>query len=59
MASDKAIQALDIIISGVNAPPDWSDSSLAAIAEIKKPMAHAELAVLPAIEKLIRAASGR
>lgn len=59
LASEKAIQALDIIVSGVRARPEWTESTLAAIAEIKKPMAHAELAVLPAIEKLIQFASGR
>ena len=34
----------------------WADKILLALAEAKKPKAHAELAVLSAVEALVKAA---
>jgi hexosaminidase len=53
--ADLGIQALDSILARTTGDRTWVDESLGAIQQAKKPRAQTELAILPAIEKLVQA----
>jgi hexosaminidase len=55
-AGEKGLRALEIVIGGGTTDVPWADEILQTLAEAKKPKAHAELAILPAIEALVKAA---
>jgi len=58
LAAGIGIKAFDFIQSGQKSDQAWVDETAGALAEAKKPKAHAELAILPAIEKLVKASAG-
>ncbi|MBS1853072.1 MAG: family 20 glycosylhydrolase [Acidobacteria bacterium] len=53
------LQALDYLDRGERAPEDWKTEQLAMLEKIKKPTSQLELAVLPAIQKLVEAAANQ
>jgi hexosaminidase len=58
LAAETGIKAFDLVLSGQMSDQVWVDEMARALAEAKKPKAHAELAILPAVEKLVRASAG-
>ena len=58
LAAEIGIKAFDLLLSGQKPDQVWVDEMLKALNEAKKPKAHAELAILPAVEKLIKASAG-
>jgi hypothetical protein len=54
-AADLGIQALDAILARTTGDRTWVNESLGSLEQAKKPKAQAELALLPAIEKLVQA----
>jgi hexosaminidase len=58
LAAETGIKAFDLVLSGQKSDQVWVDEMARALAEAKKPKAHAELAILPAVEKLVRASAG-
>jgi hexosaminidase len=58
LAAETGIKAFDLVLSGQKSDQVWADEMARALAEAKKPKAHAELAVLPAVEKLVKASAG-
>lgn len=54
-AADLGIQALDAILARTAGDADWVQESLAALQAAKKPKAQVELALVPAVEKLVQA----
>jgi len=58
LAADTGIKALNLVIIGQSSDQAWADEIVRALAEAKKPKAHAELAILPAVEKLVKASAG-
>ncbi len=55
-AAGYGLRALEIVVAGGTTDTPWADKILLALAEAKKPKAHAELAVLSAVEALVKAA---
>lgn len=55
-AGEKGLRALEIVIGGGTTDVPWAEKILQTLAEAKKPKAHAELAILPAVEALVKAA---
>jgi hexosaminidase len=49
------IEALDTLLKGENRPASWGKEQASALAEAAKPAAHAELAVVKAITRLVEA----
>lgn len=58
LAAETGIKAFDLVLSGQKPDQVWVDEMLKALNEAKKPKAHAELAILPAVEKLVKASVG-
>ena len=54
-AADLGIQALDAILARTSGDKDWVKDSLESLRQAKKSKAHAELALIPAVEKLVGA----
>ena len=52
--ADLGIQALDAILARTTGDQTWVDESLKLLQQAKKPKAQAELALVPAIEKLVK-----
>ena len=52
------IEALDRLAKGQSQPAAWTEEKEKILAEAAKPAAHAELAVLTAITKLVEACAG-
>jgi hypothetical protein len=57
--ADAGMTALSAIVSGVPPGQDWTAAAESVIKEARVPKAHIELPIVPAIEKLVRAAAGR
>jgi hexosaminidase len=57
--ADAGLAALAASESGIAPGPGWAEAAAAAIKEARTSKAHIELPIVPALEKLIRAASGR
>ncbi len=57
--SAAGLEALDILASGAKADPKWSEAGTALVARAGRPMAHAELAVVGAVDMLLKAAAGK
>jgi hexosaminidase len=57
LAAEIGIKAFDLVLSGQKSDQIWVDEMARALAEAKKPKAHAELAILPAVEKLVKASA--
>ena len=53
-SAEIGIQALDAILAGTAPDTAWAAESLKFLEQAKKPKAHAELAVVSGIEKLVR-----
>jgi len=53
--ADLGIQALDAILARTAGDKDWVKDSLESLRQAKKSKAHAELALVPAVEKLVGA----
>jgi hypothetical protein len=58
LAAETGIKAFDLVLSGQKSDQVWVDEMAQALAEAKKPKAHAELAILLAVEKLVKASAG-
>jgi hexosaminidase len=58
-AAEIGIQALDAILAGTAADASWAEDSLKSLEQAKKPKAHAELAIISGIEKLVRTTVGK
>jgi hexosaminidase len=58
LAAETGIKAFDLVLSGQKSDQVWVDEMAQALAEAKKPKAHAELAILLAIDKLVKASAG-
>jgi len=58
-ACETGLAALDSIVAGETKDDKWVEANLAVLADALKPRAHAELAVVTAVEKLVRAAAGK
>jgi len=58
-AAEIGIQALDAILAGTAADAAWAQDSLKALEQAKKPKAHAELAIVSGVEKLVRTTLGK
>jgi hexosaminidase len=56
LAAETGLRALELVVAGGTTDRPWADKALQALAEAKKPKAHAELAVLPGVEALVKAA---
>ena len=56
---ETGLAALETIAAGETKDDKWVQEKLAALAGAKKPEAHAELAVVTAVEKLVQAAAGK
>ena len=57
--SEAGLEALAYLASGEKPDPKWTEAKAALLAAAGKPMAHAELAVVAAVEKLVKAAAGK
>ncbi len=57
--SAAGLEALEMLASGAKADPKWSEAGAALVVRAGRPMAHAELAVVAAVEKLLKAAAGK
>ena len=57
-ACEVGIEALDRLAKGQSQPAAWTEEKEKILAEAAKPAAHAELAVLTAITKLVEACAG-
>jgi hexosaminidase len=57
--SGTGLEALAILASGETPDPKWTEAKTALLAEAAKPMAHAELVIVSAVEKLVKAAAGK
>jgi len=58
LAAESGIKALNLVLIGRRPDQAWADEIVRALAEAKKPKAHAELAILQAVEKLVRVSAG-
>jgi hexosaminidase len=56
LAAGTGLRALELVVAGGTTDRPWADKALEALAEAKKPKAHAELAILSAVEALVKAA---
>ncbi len=56
LTAETGLRALELVVAGGTTDRPWADKVLQALSEAKKPMAHAELAILPAVEALVKAA---
>ncbi len=56
VAAGTGLRALELVVAGGTTDRPWADKVLQELAEAKKPEAHAELAILPAVEALVKAA---
>jgi hexosaminidase len=56
-AATVGLQALDAVRAGTDAPASWRDASLKRLAQAGTPRAAVELTVVPAVRKLVVAAS--
>jgi hexosaminidase len=56
--SEVGLEALDHLATGEFQPPAWAAEKNAVLAEAAKPSAHAELAVVKAVGRLVGACSG-
>jgi hexosaminidase len=52
------LAALDYLILGAKAPPDWKADQLALLGQLQKPKAQLLLTPIPAVQKLVEAAGG-
>ena len=57
--ADIGILALDVILAGTAPDAAWAKDSLKALEQAKKPKAHAELAIVSAVAKLVRTTVGK
>ncbi len=57
--SAAGLEALAFLASGEKPDPKWTEAKTALVVEAGKPMAHAELAVVSAVDKLVKAAAGK
>jgi hexosaminidase len=57
--ADIGLTALSAIVSGIPPEAAWSEAAAGVIKEAKRSKAHVELPVVPAVEKLVNAASVR
>jgi hexosaminidase len=57
-ACEVGLEALDRISRGERQPATWAEEKGKILAEAAKPAAHAELAILPALTKLVEACTG-
>ncbi len=55
-AAAYGLRALELVVAGGTTDRPWADKILQDMAEVKKPKAHAELAVLSGVEALVKAA---
>ncbi|NLH75513.1 MAG: hypothetical protein GX465_00555, partial [Acidobacteria bacterium] len=53
------LEALAVLAKGEGRPAAWAEAKARVLAEASRPVAHAELAVLEAVGKLVRAAAGK
>jgi hexosaminidase len=56
LAAGTGLRALELVVAGGTTDRPWADKALEALAKAKKPKAHAELAILSAVEALVKAA---
>ncbi len=56
LAAGAGLRALEIVVAGGTTDRPWAEKLLQALAEAKKPKGHAELAILPGVEALVKAA---
>ncbi len=54
-AAGTGLEALDLVLVRAKADKGWVESPHRALAEAKKPKAHCELAIVQAVEKLVKA----
>jgi hexosaminidase len=57
--AEAGLAAVTAVESGIAPGPGWAEAAEAAIKEARTSKAHVELPIVPAVEKLVRAASGR
>lgn len=57
--ADIGITAVSAIVSGIPPEPAWAEAAEAALKEARKPKSHVELPIVPAVEKLVKAAQTR
>ncbi|MBE0713235.1 MAG: family 20 glycosylhydrolase [Candidatus Aminicenantes bacterium] len=57
-ACEVGLEALDLIMRGERQPAAWAEEKGKILAEAAKPAAHAELAVISAVTKLVAACAG-
>jgi hexosaminidase len=57
-ACEVGLEALDCLMKGQSEPASWAEEKKKILADAAKPAAHAELAVLSAVAKLVEAAAG-
>jgi hexosaminidase len=57
-ACEVGLEALDLLSKGQARPAAWAEEKTNVLAEAAKPAAHAELAVISAVAKLVDACSG-
>ncbi len=58
-ASEAGLAALDAMNAAETKDDKWVEEKTKTLADARKPRAHAELVVITAVEKLVRAASGK
>jgi hypothetical protein len=56
LVAGTGLRALELVVAGGTTDLPWADKALQTLASAKKPAAHAELAILPAVEALVKAA---
>ena len=57
LAATTGLRALELVLAGGTTDTAWAEKALAGLSDAKKPMAHAELAIVPAVEALVKAAA--
>jgi hypothetical protein len=57
-ACEAGLEALDGIMKGQSQPATWAEEKVKILVDAAKPAAHAELAVLTAVTKLVQACAG-
>lgn len=57
LTATTGLRALELVLAGGTTDTVWAEKALAGLAGAKKPRAHAELAIVPAVESLVKAAA--
>ena len=57
-ACEVGLEALGLLMKGQSQPAAWAEAKGKILAEAAKPAAHAELAVISAVTKLVAACAG-